>query len=212
MQQIGTNRGQSLVEILIAVAIGAVLVVAGAAMIAPALQSNAQATKEQAASSLGKELIDNVRAWSGGNWNNVLALATGTANHYYLNTTSSPFAPATGTQSIVITSATSSVTYSRYFYLSNVYRDSNGNVVTNGGTYDPSTEQVTVVYGWSGGSTGTMSTYVVRGNNNVFFQNDWSGGPGQAGPVTSTGNQFASSSSIDYSTSTGSLYVSIPGY
>jgi prepilin-type N-terminal cleavage/methylation domain-containing protein len=106
----------------------------------------------------------------------------------------------------------SQVTYNRYFYLTNVYRDSSGNVVTSGGTYDPSTEQVTVVYGWQGGPTNTMSTYVVRGKNNVFSQNDWSGGPGLNGPVTSTNSQFASSSNIDYQTSTGSIYVSIPGY
>ena len=74
------GQGQSLVEVLIAVAIGAILIVASVALIVPALQSNTQAAKIQAASSLGKELMDNVRVWSEGNWNNVLALATGTAN------------------------------------------------------------------------------------------------------------------------------------
>jgi hypothetical protein len=105
----------------------------------------------------------------------------------------------------------STVTYSRYFYLSDVQRDSSGNIVTNG-TYDPSTKEVTVVYGWQGGTVNTMSTYIVRGRNAVFSQNGWSGGPGSNGPATSTNNQFASSSNIDYTTSTGAIYVSIPGY
>jgi concanavalin A-like lectin/glucanase superfamily protein len=106
----------------------------------------------------------------------------------------------------------STVTYSRYFYLSDVSRDTAGNIVSSGGKYDPSTKLVTVVYSWSGGPVSTMSTYVVRGRNNVFSQTDWSGGPGETGPITSTNSQFASSTNIDYQTSTGSIYVSIPGY
>ena len=103
-------------------------------------------------------------------------------------------------------------TYTRYFYLSDVQRDDSGNIVTSGGSYDPSTKQATVVYGWSGGPTNTMTTYIVRSQNAAISQNDWSGGPGQNGPETSTNNHFASSSNIDYSTATGAIYVSIPGY
>jgi len=111
-------------------------------------------------------------------------------------------------QSLIIGTST----YNRYFYLSDVYRDGSGNIVTSGGTYDPSTKQVTVVYGWPGGTVNTMTTDVVRGRNNALSQNSWSGGPGQGGPETSTNNQFASSSNIDYATGTGSIYVAIPGY
>jgi type II secretory pathway pseudopilin PulG len=205
------REGQSLVEVLLAVAIGTILIVAGVALIVPALQSNTQAAKIQMASSLGKELLDNMRVWSEGNWNKVLALATGTTNTYYLNTTGSPYTPTVvgSVQSIVVSTST----YERYFYLSDVYRDSSGNIVTSGGTYDPSTKQVTVGYNWLGGpATNTMTTYLVRARNNVVTQNDWSGGPNQSGPETSTNNQFATSSNIDYSKTAGSIYVAIPGY
>jgi hypothetical protein len=211
MKRSSPRDGQSLAEVLIAVAIGAVLIAAGVSLIVPALSSNAQAAKIQVATSLGKELIDSVRVWADGNWNNVLSLATGTANKYYLMTTSSPYtASGAGSgQTIVIGTST----YIRYFYLSDVYRDSSGNIVTSGGSYDPSTKLVTAVYNWLGGaSTNTMSIYLVRSRNNVVAQNDWSGGPGQAGPATSTNNQFVSSTNIDYSTTTGSIYVAIPGY
>ena len=423
------NNGQSLVEVLIAVAIGAILITGGVMLIVPALQSNSQATKVQAASLLGKQLLDNVRVWSEGNWNNVLALSTGTSYAYYMNTSSSPFTVATGTESIVVVTSTvstssltsglviylpfnegtgtitydqsgngnngtlsgttlptwvpgkigagalsfngstsavtlsnsasfntmtssfsithwiktvsstsqmytvgnagggngyrfgltsgevaflvgngsdtettcgsktvndgtwhmisgifnlsgtdqfscyidgafqanvslpsnyssmstsapgigkppccqpfngslddvriynralsaaeisqlytfgqSNVTYTRYFYISDVYRDGSGNIVTSGGTYDPSTKQITVVYSWPNGPVNTMTTYIVRGRNNVVSQNSWSGGPGVTTPETSTNNQFASSTNIDYTTSTGSIYVAIPGY
>jgi len=384
----------------------------------PALQSNTQATKVQVASSLGKELLDNVRVWSEGNWNNALSLPTGTSNTYYLDTALSPFQAATGTESLVtgvssglvgwwkfdegtgtiaydysgnnatgtllgtptwvsgkvgpyaisvgnssysqngyinlgetlpsssftlslwlnpsgigsqcstnqcivlggenyntngfragypnssaffsfwtnqsggsislaslspssagnwdfiaVTYANGSASlyrngilqgsatgtyilgpnmgidtgvggtswfwgkvddvrvynralstaeinqiynapvYLRYFYLSDVYRDSAGNIVTSGGTYDPSTKQVTVGYNWLGSSaTNTMTTYIVRGRNNVVVQNDWSVGPGVTSSVTSIDNRFASSTHIDYQTTTGAIYVAIPGY
>jgi type II secretory pathway pseudopilin PulG len=431
------NNGQSLVEVLIAVAIGAILITGGVMLIVPALQSNSQATKVQAASLLGKQLLDNVRVWSEGNWNNVLALSTGTSYAYYMNTSISPFTVATGTESIVVVTSTvstssltsglvgywpfdegtgtvaydysgnnvvlnltnsplitwqsgkigasainyaasvptnctsgpgvqspsvpsiiqnlpsgnfsvsfwaqnpsshimfhlltnmtvsgnfqgiyftagtvaiannsgvntgfsfsvpgttgwhlftyvfnlssssqtmyedgvsegsgslsgsygtvsqinvgdyatscsdaaagstfddvrvynralstteisqlyalgqSNVTYTRYFYLSDVYRDGSGNIVTSGGTYDPSTKQITVVYSWPNGPVNTMTTYIVRGRNNVVSQNGWSGGPGVTTPETSTNNQFASSTNVDYQTSTGAIYVAIPGY
>jgi Tfp pilus assembly protein PilV len=204
------REGQSLAEVLLAVAIGTILITTSVAVIVPALQSNTQATKIQTASSLGKELLDNVRAWSEGGWNNVLALATGTANLYYLNTSSSPFTVASGTQSIAVGTST---VYTRNFYLSDVYRDGSGNIVTSGGTYDPSTKLVTATYKWTGGSSYAMTTYLVRGKNNVVFQNDWSGGPNMTSSVeTTTNNQFASSTNIDYSSTTGSISVAIPGY
>jgi type II secretory pathway pseudopilin PulG len=204
------RSGQSLAEVLIAVAIGAILITAGIALIVPALQSNTDATKVQAAASYAQGLMSNVIAWSQGNWNNVLALATGTANTYYLNTSSSPFtASAPGSvQSISI----GTTTYTRSFYLSDVQRDSGDNIVTSGGNYDPSTKLVTVTYQWLGGPVNTMTTYIVRSNNQVSSQNNWSGGPGFSGPETSTNSQFASSTNIDYTTPTGSLYLAIPGY
>lgn len=431
------RSGQSLVEVLVAVAIGAILITAGVMLIIPAIRANSNAAKVQVAASYAKGLLDNVQVWSQGNWNNVLALATGTSYHYYLNTSSSPFTAATGTQSLVIVSGTSTVsslstgligawpvnegsgsstidasgngnngtwygtpagtsgyygagynqsyagyfdgstdyvqspnlpsintstqafsvaisfritapgvvvdetgqtalngawhdswievmpgnnvgirvsqcspvtignintsswhqvvliynppnlsgyldgvfggsenctrstpgaggaageyinlgpgdatnmgsgawfsgemqnfylynrslsaaevaqlyalgqstvTYSRYFSLSDVERDSGGNIVTSGGTYDPSTKLLTVTYQWVGGPVSTMATYLVRANDRVVSQANWSGGPGFSGAETSTNDQFATSTNIDYATPTGSLYLAIPGY
>ena len=85
------SRGQSLVEILIGVAIGAIFIVGAAAVIAPALKTNTQVLAIQAKTQAANEMMDNIRAWAAGNWGIVLSLATGTANTYYLNTSQSPF-------------------------------------------------------------------------------------------------------------------------
>ncbi len=196
------RSGQSLMEVLIGIAVGSLLIISAASLIAPALKSNISVTEIQTSAALGKELLDNVRSFTEGNWHNISVLATSSANKYYLNATSSPFTAATGTQSISATT-----TYTRYFYLDDAYRDGSGNIAGSG-TYDPSTRKVTVVFGWSGGPTSTMSTYVVRGFDSVARQTDWSAGPVQSGTVvTSFGSGFATSVNANYSTTTGSIQI-----
>lgn len=201
------REGQSISEVLIAIAVGAIFMVAAAAVIAPALRENTQASNVQAGATVAQALLDNVRVWSEGGWSNITSLATGTAYHYYLITSSSPYVATSGIQSIVI----GTTTYTRYFYLSDVYR-TNGVITASGTTYDPSTKQVSVVYNWTNGTTSTISSYLTRNDDAVIDQTDWSGGPGATSAATSVGSQFASSSNIDYTTTTGAIYVSIPGY
>ncbi len=105
--------------------------------------------------------------------------------------------------------------YKRYFYLNDVYRASSGTITTPVlGSYDPSTKQVIVGYSWAGGTTQTLGTFLTRNENFAIDQTDWSGGAAPSGTVLSTTNsQFATSTSnIDYSTTTGSFYLGIPGY
>ncbi len=205
-----SRRGQSISEVLIAIVVGAIFMVAAVAVIAPALRENTQAGNVQEGATVAQALLDNVRVWSESGWNNITSLATGTAYQYYLVTSSSPYTATSGIQSLIV----GTTTYFRYFYLSDVYRTSAGSIssVPTSNTYDPSTKQVTVVYNWTQGTTSTMSTYLTRNTDAVIDQTDWSGGPGATSAATSVSNQFASSSNIDYSTTTGSIYVSIPGY
>jgi hypothetical protein len=187
--------GQSIAELMLSIAVGAIFVVAAAGIIAPALREDAQA--------------GNVRIWSESGWNNILSLATGTAHQYYLITSSTPYTATSGIQSVVI----GTTTYTRYFYLSDAYRTTGGAVTstaTSTTTYDPSTKQVSVIYNWTHGVTSTMSTYITRNGNVLIDQTDWSGGPGATGAATSVSSQFASSSNINYATTTGSIYLS-PG-
>ncbi len=202
------KKGQSLVEVLVAIAVGALLVIAAAGMIAPALRENKQAGKVQTAAALGKELGDNVRVLADRDWHSIANLATTSATNYYIVASSSPFTAATGTESVTV----STTTYSRYFHLDDVARDSNGNVVTStsGGSNDPSTKKVTVGYSWPQGATTTYSFYLTRYRNNVYDQTDWSGGSGQSGPTTSTNSQFSTSTSnIVYASTTGSILLAL---
>jgi hypothetical protein len=413
---LGNNSGQSLIEILIAATIGVLMITAAAGIIAPVLKVSTQTGKAQTGVALAKELLDNVKVWAEGDWHNVSALATSSANKYFLDAAASPFVVATGTESVladgivsglvgywkfdeatgtvaydfsgnnnlgtwygtgnhhssgklgyagqlngsstsdyvsfpanndinlkgnlytyvawvnlrsigpnnyaelfsvtggnrtgiklngpswhtigvdfnsdfysytvnipswnfntwnhlaviidrtncyftaywngayqgtstVFTSYTPTATnstvgrngltgnqgdytdgflddvrlynralsaseisaiykasvFSRYFYVDDVYRS--GDNISVSGVVDPSTKQVTVAYNWPQGVTSTLYEYITRSGSRVFDQTDWSGGQGQDGPVTSTNSKFATSSLIDNTTTTGSIYV-----
>lgn len=198
------RNGQSLIEVLIAVVIGAIMIGAVASVIAPALQSDTYTSRAQTAASLGKELLENVQVWADADWHNIQGVVTETS--YYLNITSTPVTAVPGIENVAV----GSTTYRRSFLVSDVYRESdtsgNGNV-SSSGPVDPSTKKVTVYFHWPPAGTSTLVQYVTRFSNITFVQSDWSGGPNAAGPAVNPGNRFTSSTNVDYTTSTGAIII-----
>ena len=198
------RQGQSLVEVLVAISLGAIFIIGAATIIAPSLQISKQTSLAQTKAELTAELLNNANPWAVSNWNGVLALATSSANIYHLNTSSSPFVAVMGAETIFL----GTVSSTRYFYLDDVYRDSNGNVTStvSGNSYDPSTKRITVVSNGTqnGAPTSTLVAYLTRNISNVFDQTDWSGGSGYTGPTKVVTNTFTSESGMDSSAS-GSL-------
>lgn len=197
------RRGQSLMDILVGTAIGAILIFAAVTAISPALQDGSQAANTQTISWLATGLLNDLQVWANGNWHSILAVATGTTQQYHLITTTSPYTATSGIETIV----QSTSTYWRYFYVMDVYRDSSGNIVSSGGYYDPSTKQVTVVYGWKGGVTSTVFEYLTRNQVQVYQQINWTDGPSPSGVVSTTDFQFASSTNINYTSTPGAIKV-----
>jgi prepilin-type N-terminal cleavage/methylation domain-containing protein len=202
-------QGQSLVEVLVAIAVGAILIGGAASIMVPTLLENKQVGNVQAQTELADELANNVKAWAAGGWNNVLGIATGTANTYYLNTSSSPFTASSGIQVLVL----GSTTFTRYFYATDIYRTTSGiaTTTTSGNSYDPSTKLITVVAKAS--STNEAATiepfYLARSTVNVFSQTSWAGGSGQATPVTVASATYAAATSVSI-TASGTLTLSPP--
>lgn len=188
-------------------AIGVILLVGGVSAIVPILKISSNVARIQTASSLGKELLENARVLAASNWHTLDSLSTSFANRYYVNASISPFTFATGTESIIV----STTTYTRFFYLDDVYRNlaSPFEPGVAGGDYDPSTKKITVVYTWPPNASNTIVSYLTRVGDDVLFVNDWTGGGNQAGPltVTSTNSSFATSSNIDYTGTPGSLVI-----
>ena len=126
--------------------------------------------------------------------------------------------PTSSPGSLVVQSGTEHITldgfeFTRYFYIENVNRDAGGNIAVSG-TDDPSTQKATVVvsYNISGSDrTITETLYLTRWRNSVFRQTDWSGGSGQAGPITGANNKFDSSINVDYTTTPGVIFATVAG-
>lgn len=55
------RRGQSIIEVLVATAVGAIMIIAAVGLLSPALRGNRDVSKVQISSALAKEMIDQVR-------------------------------------------------------------------------------------------------------------------------------------------------------
>lgn len=198
------RQGQSLIEILVAIGVGTIMLVGAITALTPAIKSQTDVNKSQVGAALGAELLDEVRIFAEASWHNIDGLTASSSVKYYLNATTSPFTLATGTE--VITAASS--TFYRDFYLTNVARDPVTYMI-GPGTIDPSTRLVTVEYWWGSVVPKTISTFLTRYQDVATLQTDWSGGAGVNGPASTTlANKFATSSNIDFSTTTGAIRIS----
>lgn len=219
------NSGQSLVEVLIAIAVGAILIGAATATIIPVLRSNLETRTVQIAGSLAQEYLDNLRSLAESNWYQIYnpPSAKGPSSQFYLTATSTTYEILSGATSTTAEGRT----FTRYFYIENVNRDLCGasdiaaNATTScasgpgssGVAEDPSTQKITSIVSWTAGGSASGQInkvqYLTRSQNKVFVQSDWSAGPGQEGPITSENNKFASSTNVNYSSSTGSIKIEL---
>ncbi len=215
------RQGQSLIEILVALGVGVLLIGGVTALIGVDLRSSTDIKISQSASSLTQEVIDGAKSQAESDWNAFYALAKGTANPYYIS--SSTQALIIGKESIVV----NGVTFSRYFYVDNVNKTMCGTGVVsqnaptgNCGTgfprgasdiaEDPSTQRITAVVEWAGGHAVAQTQFVSRTKNIAIKQTDWSAGGGNNGIVKGPGNDYASATSVDATSLVGSLKVVLP--
>ena len=66
-------------EVLIGVAIGAIIIIAAVTVIASVLRGSSDVHRVQVGAALGKELSEQVRAWAESDWHNISALSTSSA-------------------------------------------------------------------------------------------------------------------------------------
>ncbi|MCL5006662.1 MAG: prepilin-type N-terminal cleavage/methylation domain-containing protein [Patescibacteria group bacterium] len=215
-----SKSGQSLVEVLIATAMGAVIIGAVVASIILSMRSNAQGRTTSTAASLASGLLDNVQSLSDGDWQAIYGLSVkGATSTYYLVTTGTPptISVASGTESVVI----NNVGFTRSFSVQDVYRTScgTGSITTSSPTNcsggsgvleDPSTQLVIATVSWInvGGATSSISvsSYITHSKDRVTQYSNWSGSSGVSGPLTSPSSDYATSSNV-MATSGGALQL-----
>lgn len=215
-------KGQSLVEILVALGIGVILIGGVTALVSVNLRSSSESKINQVASSLTQEAVDSAKAVAESNWSGFYGLAKGSTNKYFI--ASSTLATATGTEALAV----SGYDFTRYFYIENVNRTrcgvgtpvvavttvdcaSNFPIGETSIAEDPSTQKVTVVVEWAGGGPAIQTQYISRARNEAIRQTDWSGVAGDNSILTVPNNNYAVGTKVNATSTPGSLLVSLSG-
>jgi hypothetical protein len=174
-----SNRGQLLIEILLAISVTAIVISLGAQMTFVSLKSNKLTGERDTATALMREELEAIRAASHEDWFNLYNLARSpTQNYASENMATARWTLAAGSDA----TTTDLVVFTRYFVVDNVSRDGTGAIEAtyNSSNDDPSTQIVTATVSWAGGSVSNVE-YFSRWRNKACYQTDWAGGAGQTG-------------------------------
>lgn len=172
------QAGQSLVELLLGLGLLAVLAPVMLGGIITAREGRPQAERRQQAVTWMNETIETVRSIRERGWSTF--------------STNGTYHPTTDGSTWSLTSGTETVNgVSRSVVVSDVYRNSSGQIVTSGGTLDPSTKRVQIQVSWSApfpSSTETTLYFTRYEDNTTFNQSsaaDLGGGTNSSTVVTS---------------------------
>ena len=200
------QNGQSLIELLIAIGIGAIIIIAGVTATVVYLRVSSQDITYQGATFLAQELVDNVTVAAEGDW---YKIANASNSVYYLATSTTGFVVNNGSEARKI----DELTYFRSFFATSTCRSA-ADAIGACGADDPSTKKIKITVDWQyRGATSTVEIeqYVTRTSNSVLWQTDWVGGatcPGSDGPVVSYNTRFCSSTlGVDSSSTPGLLKI-----
>ncbi|MBI4812428.1 hypothetical protein HY798_03250 [Candidatus Falkowbacteria bacterium] len=201
------QRGQLLLEALIAIAIIVGVVTVGSQMIIVSMKGNKFSNKKNVALGFLEKTFEAVEAVSMEKWQNVYkpptgsgdqATSKGSSNHYHATQSGGKWVIAAGDD----TANANGLDYTVYFTIDNVSRDSNKNVESsyNASRDDPSTQKITATVNWTGAAEPlTLSQYISRWRNQACLQSDWSGSPTSATTTCPTSNYGGDGANIDRS-------------
>jgi len=88
---VNRQSGQSLIEILVGLAIGAILIGGAGFGISFMLKSTTSSDDMQAASGIVRQTLDEVRSYASANWQNIYGLTKGLDTQYFLNASGTTF-------------------------------------------------------------------------------------------------------------------------
>jgi type II secretory pathway pseudopilin PulG len=170
-----SQRGQSLIELVVGIGIGVLFITAAVGIITVSLRIDFQNKFAQTAAELNQQLIEQVATYANADWHNLDTRPLGTALRL-----------ATTTQGFIVGNVGSSTkvldgnTYDTSFSLEAVCRNAlDAFIECPASPADPSTFKVTVATQWHQGDTLPelrLVHYLTRIRDRVWHQNDWSNG------------------------------------
>ncbi|OHA79558.1 MAG: hypothetical protein A2747_03920 [Candidatus Yonathbacteria bacterium RIFCSPHIGHO2_01_FULL_44_41] len=205
------NRGSLLLELLIVIALLAVILSTGSEAVFVSLQSNKVSSERDVALGLANEGLEAVRGTTEEKWQNIYGLTKG--SQYYATSTVpvGKWTLGTGSQTVVL----NGVTYTLYVIIENVNRCSDSTRSIASSTTctplatdyidDPSTQKATVTVSWPNADPVAISEYFFRWRNMVCSQSGWVGNGLSGDSVQSCGTTTYDTIDATVSTSTGTL-------
>lgn len=199
------NSGQILTELIIAIAITAVLAAIGAQLLNVSLYSAGVSEDRQAASRLAEEVFEALRAVAFGNtsstqgWNRLYlppdgtgnaTSSKGTSNPFYVSIVANQWQIASGTEDVILEGKT----FTRRFFIENICRDNTSHSISTTtittclvGTYeDPGTQKITAKISKTDAPDFEFFEYFTRYLNESSPQNSWQTNSCGAAPVGAT--------------------------
>lgn len=202
------NRGSLLLELLIVIALLAVILSTGSEAVFVSLQSNKISSERDVAMGLANEALEAVRGTTEENWQNIYGLSGKGTTHYYATSTNpaGKWTLASGDEAIVV----NGITYTRSVIIDNVSRDSSTRAIHT--TYssnddDPATQKASVTVSWPNADPVTMYEYFFRWKNKTCSQSQWIGNGGSGDTLQSCGTTTYDTIDATVSTSTGTLML-----
>lgn len=208
MSRFKNVSGQSLFEIIVAIGVAALIIGSTTTAIVISLQSDRNNIATQKAYAIAEEMLSNVGSYAEANWGTLYRQSDKTSSGQYhlevvsTSSTSTRLGIATGTDSIAFsfsaTSTEENLTYTTWFHIEDIQRNTNQAIVTSGGTNDPSTQSITAHVSWTvSGDTREIELTQILSNTRSFTAkaNNWGGSSGSTNVVTEFGSDYFSKTS-----------------
>ncbi|MEX1013751.1 MAG: LamG-like jellyroll fold domain-containing protein [Candidatus Paceibacterota bacterium] len=98
---IKNESGQSLIEIIIALSIGAILIGAASTAIITVLNSNSSSEIQRQSTVMTQDMVERIRSYADANWNNLNSLDKGFDNSYYFTVSSTDIVTIKGKEGVI---------------------------------------------------------------------------------------------------------------
>ena len=156
------NKGQTLIELLITIGLSAILIPALLAGFSITRSGRVQQDFRLQATAYVKEAEEALRVVQANGWSNLVA---GTY-HPVISVSGKTWTLVSGPETNL------AGIFTRQIVISDVYRDTNGNITGPSGSPDPATKLVTITVSWSGPISSNVSsiTYLTRYANSVYTE------------------------------------------